>query len=242
MTLRIQCWSGPRNISTAFMYAWAQRPDTTVVDEPLYAAYLARFDRGHPMVDAVLTAQSSDPRQVIEEVILGPCETPVLFMKQMAHHLRGLSDTSFLGMTENIFLIRHPDDMLRSLSVQLPDCDLDDTGLPEQVDVLVRVLAAGGHPVVVDSRSVLADPAGVLAAVCARIGLEFTDAMLSWPAGPKPYDGAWAPAWYANVHESTGFGAPRPSRHDPLPRRFEPILADALPLYERLAEYAVAGS
>jgi hypothetical protein len=240
MTLRIQCWSGPRNISTAFMYSWAQRSDTTVVDEPLYASYLARFDRGHPMVEEVLASQSSDPQQVIDEVILGPCDTPVLFMKQMAHHLRGLPDTRFLGVTENIFLIRHPDDMLRSLSVGLPDCDLDDTGLPEQVDLLDRVVAEGGAPVVVDSKVLLADPPGVVAAVCDRVGLPFEPAMLAWPAGPKPYDGVWAPVWYDNVHRSTGFGPPRPSRHDPLPDRFEPILAAAIPLYERLCEFAVA--
>ena len=40
MTLRINCWSGPRNISTSFMYAFRQRSDTTVFDEPIYAHYL----------------------------------------------------------------------------------------------------------------------------------------------------------------------------------------------------------
>jgi sulfotransferase family protein len=40
MTVRIGVWSGPRNISTALMRAWENRPDTWVVDEPLYAHYL----------------------------------------------------------------------------------------------------------------------------------------------------------------------------------------------------------
>ncbi|CAN5550553.1 hypothetical protein BH24ACT18_BH24ACT18_19250 [soil metagenome] len=34
--LRLSVWSGPRNVSTALMYAFRQRPDTLVVDEPLY--------------------------------------------------------------------------------------------------------------------------------------------------------------------------------------------------------------
>ena len=42
MTVRVAMWSGPRNISTAMMRAWENRPDTVVVDEPFYAAYLAR--------------------------------------------------------------------------------------------------------------------------------------------------------------------------------------------------------
>jgi hypothetical protein len=239
MTVRIQCWSGPRNVSTALMYSWAQRADTTVVDEPLYAAYLARFDRGHPMTEEVLASQSTDPQQVIDEVILGPVDTPVLFCKQMAHHLRGL-DPSFLGRTENVLLTRDPADMLRSLAVGLPHCDLDDTGLPEQVEVLDRILDAGGTPVVVESSALLADPPGVLARLCEQIGVTFDPAMLAWPAGPKSYDGVWAPVWYGNVHRSTGFDAPRPRSPEPLPERLAEVLEAARPLYERLSRHAVA--
>ncbi|MDQ6940700.1 MAG: HAD family hydrolase, partial [Verrucomicrobiota bacterium] len=32
--IRIAMWSGPRNISTAMMRAWENRPDTFVIDEP----------------------------------------------------------------------------------------------------------------------------------------------------------------------------------------------------------------
>ena len=39
---RICLWSGPRNISTALMYSFAQRDDTAVYDEPLYAHYLSK--------------------------------------------------------------------------------------------------------------------------------------------------------------------------------------------------------
>jgi hypothetical protein len=128
--------------------------------------------------------------------------------------------------------------MLKSLSVQLPDCGLADTGLVEQVELLDAVLNDGGSPVVIDSRLLLEDPAGVLARVCDRLGLEFDEAMLSWPAGPKPEDGVWAPAWYASVHTSTGFSPYRPSSH-PTPDRLGPILDEALPLYERLLEFAL---
>ena len=38
--IRVAMWSGPRNISTAMMRAWENRPDSVVVDEPLYAHYL----------------------------------------------------------------------------------------------------------------------------------------------------------------------------------------------------------
>lgn len=234
---RIQCWSGPRNISTALMYSWRQRADTTVVDEPLYAHYLSNDDRSHPGVAEVLASQSTDPDEVIREVILGSCSTPVLYLKQMAHHLRGV-DRGHLAHTENIILTRHPRDMLASLSVQLPNCDLSDTGLVECVELLDAVLAEGGRPLVIESQTLLRDPEGVLTRVCAHVGLEFDPAMLAWPAGPKPEDGVWAPHWYANVHESTGFAPYRPSTRE-ISADLQPVLEEAMPLYERLAEYAV---
>jgi hypothetical protein len=40
-TKHLAMWSGPRNLSTAMMYAFAQRSDCRVWDEPFYAAYLA---------------------------------------------------------------------------------------------------------------------------------------------------------------------------------------------------------
>jgi len=236
MTLRVQCWSGPRNISTALMYSFRQRSDTTVVDEPLYAHYLSMADRGHPLTDAVLASQSTDADDVIQRIILGPCETPVLFVKQMAHHLQGI-EPGFLGETSNILLTRDPRQMLASLSVNLPDCELADTGLSEQIELLDAIEAGGGRPVVIESRALLSNPEGVLAAVCKRLGLDFDDAMLSWPAGPKPEDGVWASEWYRGVHASTGFGRYVPGS-GALSDRLEAVLEEATPLYKRILEFA----
>ena len=234
---RIQCWSGPRNISTALMYAWRQRPDTTVIDEPFYAHYLSLDHRDHPLADEVLSSQSTDANQVIQETVLGPCPTPNLYIKQMAHHLKGV-DRSHLAHTENVLLVRHPREMLASLSVQLPHCELSDTGLVETVELLDAILLEGGSPLVLDSRVLLRDPPHVLAELCHRLGLDFDPAMLSWPAGPKPEDGAWAPAWYDNVHQSTGFAPYAPTTRT-LPAHLQPVLDEAMPLYERLAEFAI---
>ena len=238
--LRIQCWSGPRNVSTALMYSWRQRADTTVIDEPLYAHYLSLDDRGHPGVEETMASQSNDADEVIRDVILGPCPTPVLYVKQMAHHLKGV-DRSHLAHTENLLLVRHPREMLASLSVQLPHCDLSDTGLVESVELLEAVLAEGGRPLVIDSQALLQNPERVLTATCTHVGLAFDPAMLSWPAGPKPEDGSWARHWYHNVHRSTGFAPYAPTAR-PVPEQLRGVLAEAMPLYERLADHAVAAS
>lgn len=237
-TKRIQCWSGPRNISTALMYSWRQRDDTTVLDEPFYAHYLTLDDRSHPGVDEVLASQSHDSDEVIRNVILGSCPTPVLYIKQMAHHLKGV-DRSHLAFTDNLLLVRHPREMLASLSVQLPGCDLSDTGLVQSVELLDAVLAEGGTPIVLESQALLKNPRRVLGQVCERVGLVFDPAMLGWPPGPKPEDGAWAPHWYHSVHQSTGFG-PYSAKTLEVPEHLQGVLADAMPLYERLAQYTLS--
>ncbi|MDP9438778.1 MAG: sulfotransferase family protein, partial [Actinomycetota bacterium] len=58
--LRLSVWSGPRNVSTALMYAFRQRPDTLVVDEPLYGHYLKVTQAPHPGDDEVLAAMDTD--------------------------------------------------------------------------------------------------------------------------------------------------------------------------------------
>ncbi|MEM7324172.1 MAG: sulfotransferase family protein [Actinomycetota bacterium] len=237
MTTRINLWSGPRNVSTAMMYSWRERADTTVIDEPLYAHALAVTGREHPGREEILAAQDNDGQRVVEEVILGSYETPVVFFKQMAKHLVGL-DRGFLSACHNVLLTRDPHDMLTSFQKQIPDTTLADTGFTELVEILDQALDAGSPPIVIESRHLLADPQGVLTELCDRIGLPFDEAMLSWPAGPKPEDGVWAPHWYDAVHRSTGWG-PWRKKEDTLLPHLAPILAESTRLYERLLPYAI---
>jgi hypothetical protein len=235
--LKLNVWSGPRNVSTALMYSFRQRSDTRVVDEPLYAHYLAATGADHPGAEEVLASMDRDGERVVREVILGPCERPVRFFKNMAHHLVGL-DRGFLGEVRNVLLARDPREMLPSLARQIPSPTLRDTGLAEQVEILDIMLERAERPVVLDARELLLDPPGVLRRACERLGLPFEEAMLSWPAGPKPEDGVWAKHWYDGVHVSTGFEPYRP-KTGPFPERLKPLLDECLPLYERLRQHAI---
>ena len=235
--LKLSVWSGPRNVSTALMYAFRQRPDTLVLDEPLYGHYLKVTGADHPGDDEVLMVMDTDGNRVVREVLLGPCERPVHFFKNMAHHLTGL-DRGFLNEVSNVLLIRDPAEMLPSLGRQLSDPILRDTGLLQQAEILEHVLRHGGEPIVLDARELLLNPRGVLRQVCERLGIPFQEAMLRWPAGPKPEDGVWAKHWYANVHASTGFSPYKP-KSDAFPERLKPLLEECRPLYERLGRYAI---
>ena len=234
--LRLSVWSGPRNVSTALMYSFRQRPHTVVVDEPLYGHYLRVTGANHPGEKEVMAAMDCDGDRVVREVILGPCESQILFMKNMAHHLVQL-DRSFLSRITNVLLIRDPQEMLPSLAQQLPHPTLRDTGLAKQAEILDLILERGEEPIVLDAKYLLLDPPGVLERACEKLGIPFYEAMLSWPPGPKPEDGIWARYWYDSVHSSTAF-APYTPKTEPFPERLEPLLRECRPFYERLRRFA----
>lgn len=217
------------------MYSWRQRGDTTVVDEPLYGYYLEQSGREHPDRELTLASQDVDGDAVVQNVIYGEYDTPVVYFKQIAKHI-GRLDLSFLEDCANIILTRTPHDILSSWQVQMPDSTIDDTGFPELLKVLDHLLAAGQKPMVIETTRLLADPAGILGTVCDRIGIDFDAAMLSWPAGPKPEDGVWAPFWYDGVWASTGW-----KPHTPKNVELVDSIADALPeaeaAFEKLLPY-----
>lgn len=235
--LRINLWSGPRNVSTAILYAFAQRADTRAVDEPLYGHYLKVSGAPHPGAAQVLAAMDCNGPRVVRNVILGPCDRPVLFVKNMAHHLVGLP-WDFLSQTANVLLTRDPWEVLPSLAQHLKKPTLRDAGYAIQVELLEVLSAQGDAPPVLDARQLLLNPQRVLARLCEHLGLAFEERMLHWPAGPKPEDGVWAPHWYHNVHRSTGFAPYRP-KSAPFPKALKPLLAECLPYYEKLSKHAI---
>lgn len=231
-------WSGPRNVSTALMYSFAQNEAIRVVDEPLYGHYLRVSGADHPGREDIIAAMNCDGEAVMatllaDQATMGNVQ---LFIKHMAHHLVDL-DLGFLQQTRNIFLIRDPREMLPSLNVQLPHASLQDTGLRQQWELYSDLVAADRNTAILDSRELLLDPEGVLRTLCEQIGVTFTPGMLHWPAGPRPEDGVWAPHWYHAVHESTGYAPYKPK--DQFPEHLQILLDDCQPWYDRLFAHAI---
>jgi len=220
------------------MYSFAQRPDTAIVDEPLYGHFLHVSGAEHPGRDEVIQSVDCDGSRVMRRLLETSeqhDECPVLFMKQMAHHLVEL-DTEFLQHVQNVFLIRDPHDMLPSLTIQLPNATLADTGLQTQFEIFDRLRAQGQVPAIIDSRQLLLQPRLILERLCRHIGIPFFPEMLEWPAGPRSEDGVWARHWYHAVHQSTGFSAYR--KKDKFPDHLIPLLNECLPFYEHLYAHA----
>jgi hypothetical protein len=234
VVVRLAMWSGPRNISTAMMRSWENRPDSMVVDEPLYAHYLAVTGLDHPGREEVMASGDTDWRRVVAE-LLGPVPSgvDVFYQKHMTHHLTDDIDRSWIGSLANVLLIRDPAEVVASYLRSRATVTADDIGLPQQVRLYDELQAAGSAPLVIESSDFLRDPAGYLRALCAHVGVPFTDAMLSWPTGPRDSDGVWGRHWYGSVWRSTGF-APYEARK-PLLSPAGAVVADRCrPLYERL--------
>jgi hypothetical protein len=206
--VRLAMWSGPRNISTALMRSWENRSDSLVVDEPLYAHYLATTGVDHPGREEVLAAGDADWRSVVEEQLLAPVEPDVrvFYQKHMAHHLtRDMDDLGWLAALTNVLLIRDPDEVVASYIKSRATVTPDDIGLLRQVTMYDEIASFGAPPRVIDSADFLRDPRRYLAALCDEHGLPFEEGMLSWPPGRRDTDGVWGPYWYDAVWRSTGF-------------------------------------
>lgn len=236
--LRIAMWSGPRNISTAFMRAFENRPDTFVCDEPFYAHYLRMTGLPHPGSDEVIASQENDWRKVAGW-LTGPVPEGkfIFYQKHMAHHLLPGMGRDWLSQVTNCFLIRDPRAMLLSLDAKYPNPTLLDTGLPQQWEIFARVRRQTGKiPPVIDARDLLRDPRALLENLCGALGIPFTDRMLNWPPGPRATDGVWARYWYDTVERSTGF-QPFREKAGELPNHLKSLHEQCMAPYDALHDY-----
>jgi Sulfotransferase domain len=226
--VRLAMWSGPRNISTALMRAWENRPDTRVVDEPLYGFYLDRTGLDHPGRDEVIAAMGSDWRPVVAE-LTAPVDG-IYYQKHMTHHLIPELPRDWIGSLTNVLLIRDPAEVVASYTRERANVVAADLGLVQQSQLYDQL---GGAAPVIDSADFLRDPEKYLRWLCDHVGVGFTDAMLHWPAGPRESDGVWAKYWYDAVIASTGFAPHRP-RAVSLSGAALAAAEESRPYYERL--------
>lgn len=237
--MRIAMWSGPRNLSTAMMYSFGARGDCAVVDEPFYACYLDKTGLDHPMRDAILRAQSTEPGEVTEK-ITGPVPGGLshYYQKHMTQHMVPGVPRAWMRRMTNVFLIRHPARVIASYAAKRENPTLEDIGFAQQAELFDEVNSWQGSPVVIDSTDIRKDPETMLKRLCKVIGLPFTPKMLSWPRGGHPEDGAWAPHWYGSVWKSTGFAAaegPLPQ----VPEHLQGVHDAAMKHYKRLKSVAL---
>ena len=237
--IRIAMWSGPRNISTAMMRAWGNRPDTTVIDEPFYTYYLERTGKDHPIAAEVIAAGETDWRGVARHLTKEPVPggKPIFFQKQMTHHLLPEIEREWIVDLTNCFLIRDPREVILSYIKKNPGPALEDLGFVQQCEIFDFVRnQTKSIPPVVDARDVLQNPEPTLRLLCDAIGVSFDQSMLSWPPGLRETDGIWAKHWYDAVARSTSF-QPYKSREGNVPDSVRDVYQRCRECYEKLYQH-----
>jgi len=236
--VRIAMWSGPRNISTAMMRSWGNRDDCVVTDGPLYACYLAASGKPHPGANEVIAAGQTDWKEAVRQLTEDrPADKPIFYQKHMTHHLLPQIDRAWLGKLTNCFLIRHPREVLASYTKIVETPALEDTGFPQQSEIFEWVRSHTGRiPPVLDAVDVLKNPRRMLGLLCEAVGVDFQEAMLAWPPGPRATDGVWAKYWYGEVEKSTGFRQYQ-AKASELPERLSELSDQCEPYYDLLFKH-----
>lgn len=235
----IAMWSGPRNLSTAMMRSFENRPDTKVWDEPFYAAYLQDTNLPHPMATDIIAHGIPDWRSVVEACSQPARQAEIFYQKQMTHHMLPAYDRKWIAGVSNAFLIRDPARVVASYGQKHAEISLSDIGFTEQVALFDLVCdLTGKAPPVIDAADIRDNPQTALTALCAALDIEFSEQMLSWPVGQRSSDGIWAAHWYDNVVKSTGF-APPDLTQPIVPDQHKSIVHEAMPIYEYMKQYAL---
>ena len=234
----IAMWSGPRNISTAMMYSFANRSDCLAWDEPFYGAYLKESGLTHPMRENILQSCETDWSEVAKRCA-SQSEKPIFYQKHMTHHMLANFSRKFIRTLTNSFLIRSPEKVLASYAKKHDEVSLHAIGFVEQAEIFDEVAQHLGHaPPVVDADLHLENPRESLVRLCAALAIPFDEAMLLWAKGPKSCDGVWAPHWYNAVWQSTGFEK-QAEREISLSATLHKVADQARPYYEKLKAFAL---
>jgi len=178
----------------------------------------------------------TDWRKVVESLTGdAPQGKHIFYQKQMTHHLLPQIDRAWLRAVTNCFLIRDPREVILSYIKKNNDPTLEDIGFVQQAEIFDWVSAdTGAVPAVIDARDVLENPRRILELLCDKVGVEFSDAMLSWPPGLRETDGIWAKHWYGEVLTSTTFRKPPLQKPEPVPERLRQIHDRCRECYDRL--------
>jgi hypothetical protein len=229
--------SGPRNVSTALMYSFAQHPDFKVLDEPFYGYYLTQIrDREtHPMEQEILATMPTEHQEVLTQISDASREKNV-FVKNMAHHCLA-PEPFYMKDWQNVILIRDPKKLLQSFAKVIQRPDLDAIGIKRVFELMEFFDRHQMAYTVIESDELMIDPGMYLSQLCGELGITYYPQMTQWPAGPNPADGIWAPYWYENVHRSTGFAKPKTSADPELWNdHLQQVYTQAMPFYNQLKQ------
>ena len=232
-------WSGPRNLSTAMMRSFANRRDVmNVMDEPLYASYLFRSPKRHPMHDEILKSQPISYKEAINSCLIE--SSGISFQKHMVQHVNFDESNDWMSSLKNFFLIRKPEFVVPSFCLKYPDADINDLGFYQQYDLFKYISdITNEEPPVVDATDIRNEPEKVLKLLCGELDIAWDSQMLKWQKGIHDYDGVWASHWYQSVHSSNCF-IPEKNYSTDFDKNISELIFQSTKFYDSLAQKKIS--
>ena len=233
--MKIACWSGPRNISTALMRSWSSRKDTVVIDEPFYAYYLKKTKLKHPMHTEIMKIYSTDKNFLIKYLTsANPQNSKIWYQKHMAHHILNFDKLDFLLLMENTFLIRHPRKVISSYAKKNELISENDLGYKHQEKLINYLSANKKEFTIIDADKLLQNPTSMIKNWCEKINIKFDTRMLKWKNGYHQYDGIWAKHWYDSVIKTKTFQKKQSKTIDPIAEKYREIYDKSIKIYDKM--------
>jgi hypothetical protein len=234
-------WSGPRNISTAMMRSFENRPDTIVEDEPFYAHYLNKTGLNHPMSAEIINSQNLNWIEISNRLCSKiHSNKTVWYQKHMAQHNLENCDLDWTKNLTNCFLIRDPKEVINSYSKKIELHSVNQLGFKQQLELFnfLKENNNSNPPIVINSKDILINPKKTLTQFCNLVGIPFFEEMLNWPSGTRKSDGIWGMHWYKNVVSSTEFNSYIPKEIN-LPNKYHSIYEECNDSYLQLNNYKI---
>ena len=234
----IYMWSGPRNISTALMRSFENRQDTEVWDEPLYAYYLDKTKKNHPMSKEIIAKYNTNIDKLIKQISSQSSSKKIIYQKHMTHHIIKNTPINWIKNGVNCFLIRDPKDVLLSYIKNNKLKSTHDLGYPMQKKIFGKIKKINNNPVVINADDLLNNPRTILMLLCKALKIRFSEKMMKWPKGKRDSDGIWAKIWYDNVQKSTGFIKAK-KNNERIPKKYQKIYLESLKIYNELNSFNI---
>ena len=235
--MKIACWSGPRNISTALMRSWSSRNDTFVSDEPFYGYYLKEKKLKHPMYKEIIKYYPSTYEDVVKQINLEvPNSQKIWYQKHMSHHISNLDDISWIKKFENCILIRHPKCVINSYIKKNKLNHADELGYHQQYKIINFLKNINKKFVVIESSELLDNPEKILSQWCSKINITFDKSMLKWEKGNHPNDGIWWKHWYDNVINTNKFSR-NITKDVSIQKKYKIIYKDCMFFYNKILAF-----
>jgi hypothetical protein len=235
--MNIYMWSGPRNLSTALMRSFENRFDTNVWDEPLYAYYLKKTKKKHPICKEIISKYETKIGNLIK-LIKASNNKEIFYQKHMTHHILKETPIDWIQSGINCFLIRDPKDVLNSYIKQNKMTEANDIGFPMQGKIFNLVKNFDLTPIVINADDLSLNPKKVLKILCNKLNIPFMEKMLKWPKGKRISDGIWGEIWYQNVQSSTKFIKLK-KNNLPIPKKYKIIYEECMDIYNQLNTYNI---